>query len=484
MSTTEPLEQLIELRKEKLKKLKEAGINPYPSGFLGTTPVAGVLAKYASLAHGQEGEETVSVSGRMISRREMGKASFVDICENTGKIQAYFKADLVGGDSYKIFKDLVDIADFVGIQGKPFRTRMGELTIKVESWTFLSKSLRPLPEKWHGLKDVETRYRQRYLDLISNQEIKKIFENRSTIILTLRKELESRGFLEVETPMMQVIPGGAMAKPFLTHHNALNMDLYLRIAPELYLKRLVAGGMEKVFEIGKNFRNEGIDKDHNPEFTMLELYQAYVGYEQMMTLVEELLSACATSIGKTLATPFKRVKMFDALKEATGVDIKSMLGTPRLFEEAKKLKIDIPDGSNDKKILDHIFDELVVPKFTEPTFVIEYPSAYSPLAKPKPDDKDIAERFELFIGGMEVANAYSELNDPVEQRKRFAEQMEDRKKGDEEAQPFDEDFIVAIEHGLPPTGGLGIGLDRIVMVLAGIESIREVILFPTMRPEL
>ena len=417
----------------------------------------------------------------MVSRRDMGKASFADLTDSSGKIQAYFKADFIGADSFKIFKEFADISDFVGVKGTPFRTRSGELSIKVDSWSFLSKALRPLPEKFHGLKDTETRYRQRYLDLISNAEVKDIFVKRSRVISAIRRTLESKGFLEVETPILQPIAGGAAAKPFITQHNALGMELYMRIAPELYLKRLVVGGMEKVFEIGRNFRNEGIDRTHNPEFTMLELYQAFVDYNEMMNLSEQLISAAAAELGAKVEFPFRRAKLFDLIKQYSGLDLNPPFEPGALLKAARSLKIDVPDNTPEKKILDHIFDKTVQPHLNEPCFVTDFPAVFSPLAKTRVDNSAIAERFELFIKGKEIANAYSELNDPQEQRKRFIEQVKDKDKGDDEAQPYDEDFILALEHGLPPTGGLGIGIDRLIMVLGDIDSIREVILFPQMR---
>ena len=478
-----PIEQIIALRKEKAAKLKGLGIDPYPASFKAELLISKIQEKYKGLKTGESSPEKISVCGRITARREMGKATFVDLIDTSGKIQGYLKADTVGTESFKIFKDLVDLSDFIAIKGSPFRTKSGELSIYADSWTFLSKALRPLPEKWHGLKDTETRYRQRYLDLIANSEVKEVFVQRSQVISTIRKELESLGFLEVETPMMQKIAGGAAAKPFITHHNALDMDLFLRIAPELYLKRLVTGGMERVFEIGRNFRNEGIDRDHNPEFTMLELYQAYADYGEMMKLCETLISVSAKKIGKELKTPFRRAKLFDLLKEFTGADLRPFVGTPEMKSLIKKFDLDVPQNTPEHKILDHIFDEKVIPHLKEPVFVMDYPALYSPLAKAKADDPFIAERFELYMDGKEIANAYSELNDPEEQRKRFELQVEAKKKGDEDAEPYDEDFIVALEHGMPPTGGLGIGIDRLVMVIGKIDSVREVILFPTLRPE-
>lgn len=477
-----PLEQIIQLRKEKLQKLRDAGINPYPAKYITTCSINDILKRFEKLSTGETSREKIDIAGRITSRREMGKAAFADVSDLTGKMQIYVRKDVIGEELFAVFKNLVDISDFIGVSGVPFRTRTGELSIKTEKFQLLSKSLRPLPEKWHGLKDTETRYRQRYLDLIANPEVRKVFISRSKILSTIRQQLTEKGFLEVETPLMQAIPGGAAAKPFITHHNALDIDLYLRIAPELYLKRLVVGGIEKVFEIGRNFRNEGIDRQHNPEFTMLEVYQAYIDYQEMMILTEQLISACAKNLGKDLATPFRRVKLFELLKECTGKDFKPMIGSGKIIDAAKDLKLDIPSDTPEKKVLEHIFDKLALPKLDAPTFVTDYPAVYSPLAKSRADDPEISERFELFIKCREVANAYSELNDPIEQRKRFKQQVEAKEKGDEEAQPFDEDFVIALEHGLPPTSGLGIGIDRLTMILTETDSIREVILFPTLRP--
>jgi lysyl-tRNA synthetase, class II len=427
MSTeTTPIEQIISLRKEKLKKLAENGVNPFPSVFKCNISMQELSSKFAHLKPGEEAQDTIIIAGRITSQRQMGKACFLDLTGYSGKIQVYLRSDIIGPESYKLFNDFVDISDFMGAEGTPFCTRTGELSIKAQKWTLLSKSLRPLPEKWHGLKDIETRYRQRYLDLLANHDVKKIFVNRSLLLSTLRSVLVEKGFLEVETPIMQSIAGGAAAKPFITHHNSLDIDLYLRIAPELFLKRLVVGGLEKVFEIGKNFRNEGIDRTHNPEFTMLEVYQAYANYEDMMDLCELLITKVAEKLGVPLSTPFNRLGFSALFKEATGIDFDSKLGTKELMEIVKEKHLDAPKDANKKKLIDCIFDQLVLPKFTDPTFIVDYPAEYSPLAKTMPDNPEISQRFELFVKGKEVANAYTEQNDPVIQAMRFKEQMDER----------------------------------------------------------
>ena len=477
-----PIEQIIDVRTQKLKKLELAGVNPFPAISPQSTSIKIILDKFLSLEIGASSPDKFSVNGRIISMRDMGKACFININDATGKIQLYIKKDQLEGDSFVLFKETVDIGDFINVSGLPFRTRTGELTLQVFSWQFLSKAIRPLPEKWHGLKDVETRYRQRYLDLIANPDVKDVFVKRSVIISTFRNVLEQKGFLEVETPIMQSIPGGAAARPFKTFHNALSIELFMRIAPELYLKRLVVGGLEKVYEIGRNFRNEGIDRTHNPEFTMLELYQAYADYNTMMDICETLISSAAKVVGFEIKTPFKRVRLFDLLQEYTGRDVRAAFESGKLKELAIELKLDVAPDASDKKIIDAIFDQRALNKLIEPIFVLDYPSVHSPLAKPKTSDPVIAERFELYINGQEIANAYSELNNPIIQRERFLEQVSNKAKGDEEAQPYDDDYIIALEHGLPPTGGLGIGIDRLVMFLTNTESIREVILFPLLRP--
>ncbi len=481
-------------REEKLKKLIEQGIDPYPKKFDKTHSVSEVVEEFSSFSHEklEEKEYKVSVPGRIISIRKMGKATFFHICDGIAKIQGYVKEDIVGKENYKIF-DLFDIGDFIGIEGRLFRTRTNELTILVEKFTFLVKSLHPLPEKWHGLQDVEIRYRQRYLDLIVNPEVRKIFDLRSKLIKEIRKFLDERGYVEVETPMMQPIPGGALARPFETYHNALGINLYLRIAPELYLKRLVVGGYEKVYEINRNFRNEGISSQHNPEFTMLEFYQAYSDYNDLMNLTEEMLSHLAKTLLNSqevkfkehtisFKPPFERIKFKDAIVYHSGLtpskfdDREEIIKLAKGFETGKEV---ISYG----KALDIIFDKLVKPKLVQPTFIINHPKEISPLSKACPDNPEEVERFELIIGGMEIANAFSELNDPKEQRERFEQQLAEREAGVEEAHLIDEDFLTALEYGMPPTAGEGIGIDRLVMIFANKPSIREVILFPLLRPK-
>ncbi|ADC89025.1 lysyl-tRNA synthetase [Thermocrinis albus DSM 14484] len=435
----------------------------------------------------------VSVAGRLISLRFMGKAVFGHLQDATGKIQIYIRKDLLGEEAFKEFEDTVDPGDVIGVKGKLFRTSTGELTVEVQEYTLLAKSLHPLPEKWHGLKDVEVRYRQRYLDLIANPKTREILLLRSRVITEVRRFLESKGFVEVETPILQPVASGANAKPFVTYHNYLEQNLYLRIAPELYLKRLIVGGLLKVYELGKNFRNEGVDTTHNPEFTMVEFYCAYWDYKDLMAFTEELFTHILTEVmgGLTITyqgrlldftPPYRVYRYFDLLKEKTGKDKDFFL---RDEEGVRKLALDIGIPNAEKlthaKLIDKIFDRLVEEELWGPCFVIDFPALLSPLAKRHREDPDLVERFELFVAGSELANAYSELNDPIEQRERFLQQLREKEMGDEEAMELDEDFVKALEYGMPPTAGEGIGIDRLVMILADVDSIREVILFPALR---
>jgi lysyl-tRNA synthetase class 2 len=435
----------------------------------------------------------VSVAGRVITLRPMGKALFAHLQDATGKLQIYLRQDIMGEASFKDFEEIVDPGDLLGVRGRLFRTNTGELTVEVKEWVLLAKSLHPLPEKWHGLKDVEVRYRQRYLDLIANEHARKVFFLRSRLIGELRRFLDAKGFLEVETPILQPIASGANAKPFITYHNYLEQNLYLRIAPELYLKRLIVGGINRVYELGKNFRNEGVDTTHNPEFTMLEFYCAYWDYKDLMVFTEELFSYLLNQLvgglkiiyqGKELdfTPPFKRYSYFELLEEKTGKDkdffLRDIEGLRRL---AKEVGVPKAETLTHAKLIDKVFDLLVEDELWGPCFVIDFPKLLSPLAKTHREDPDLVERFELFVAGKEIVNAYTELNDPVEQKERFLEQLKEKEMGDEEAMSMDEDFIRALEYGMPPTAGEGIGIDRLVMLLADVDSIREVILFPALR---
>ncbi|HHV62607.1 MAG TPA: lysine--tRNA ligase [Firmicutes bacterium] len=554
-STAEDLEQLNELmrvRRAKLAKLRESGIDPFGERFERTHLIADVLENFESLESQEDGK--VVIAGRLVAMRGHGKATFADVLDVSGRIQIYAKIDVLGEDSYRLFSDL-DIGDIIGVRGKVFKTRRGEITIAVEEFKLLTKSLRPLPEKWHGLKDVDLRYRQRYLDLIVNPGVRKVFIQRTKIIRAIREFLDARGFLEVETSAMHPIAGGAAARPFITHHNALDIDLYLRIAIELYLKRLIVGGFEKVYEIGRVFRNEGISTRHNPEFTMLELYQAYADYTDMMKLCEDMIyHVSVTTLGTTkvpfrnfgladgaprddsapagaaavapgdapggtlgrtfglgvgpaqgpgapgaglggdepggagservidLTPPWPRITMVEAVKGALGVDFNEIRDDAEARDVVRGLGIEVAGDARWGNCLFALYEERVEPALIQPTFVVDYPVDVSPLAKKKKDDPRLTYRFELIIGGREIANAFSELNDPLDQRERFLQQLAQREAGDEEAHMMDEDFLTALEYGMPPTGGLGIGVDRLVMLLTDSSSIRDVILFPTMRP--
>lgn len=482
------LNDILLARRQKLDELKARGIKPYGERFERSHQTTDVTLHYPEL----EGK-TVTLAGRVMSKRGHGKAAFAHIMDGRGSIQIYVKLDNVGTETYELFK-LVDIGDFIGVTGEVFKTKTGEITVAVKQLTFLSKSLRPLPEKWHGLKDVEMRYRQRYVDLIVNPDVRKTFETRSLIIRTMRRYLDERGFLEVETPVMSPLAGGAAARPFITHHNALDIDLYLRIATELYLKRLIVGGFEKVYEIGKDFRNEGISIKHNPEFTMMELYWAYTDYTDIMNLTEDLISTIAREVlGTTrityqgneidLTPPWTRMTMVEAVKKYTGIDFEQIQTDEGAREAAEKIGIEVDPGAVRGQIINTIFEEKVEPNLIQPHFIMDYPIEVSPLAKKKEDDPRFTYRFEAFITAREMANAFSELNDPIDQKERFLAQAKQREAGDDEAHVYDEDYINALEYGMPPTGGLGIGIDRLVMLLTDSYSIRDVILFPTMRPK-
>lgn len=485
--------RLIKEVKEKVKELRSRGLNLYPSGFRRDITVEGVVKRFGKLDQDALSKitETFTLAGRVMSMRDFGKAVFIHIKDGTGQLQAYIRKDRVGDGNFETFR-LIDIGDHVGITGKPFRTKTNELTILADSVVLLSKSQRPLPEKYHGLVDVETRYRQRYLDLMVNDNVRQAFILRSRIIKAIREFFDNQDFIEVETPMMQSIPGGATARPFKTYHNALGMELYLRVAPELYLKRLVVGGLEKVYELNRNFRNEGISTNHNPEFTMLEFYVAYATYEDLMELTEKLILYLLKKLFDTttityqgdrvdFTTPWPRISLTDSLVHMGGVPENALSDNQVLRDFAKSKGVEVTDREEKGRVIMGLFEHLVEPKLIQPTFIINYPIEVSPLSRRKDTEPEIAERFELFVGGKEIANGFSELNNPDDQRERFLEQVSLRDSGDEEALFMDEDYIRALEYGLPPTAGEGIGIDRLVMVLTDSPSIRDVILFPHMR---
>ncbi|MDY6911871.1 MAG: lysine--tRNA ligase [Chloroflexota bacterium] len=479
-------------RIDKLTRIQELGINPYPTKYQRSHSAQEAIALYPQGEDSDDHSPAVQIAGRITAMRLMGKASFMDVRDSSGKIQAYLRKDTLGEEKYDLLHDF-DIGDFIGIEGSLFKTRTEEITVKVSDFQMLSKSMLPLPEKWHGLTDVEKRYRQRYLDLVSNEEVRHIFRTRSSVISAMRRFLEEQGFMEVETPILQPIAAGALAKPFATHHHTLDRDLFLRIATELHLKRLIVGGFERVYEIGRVFRNEGISIKHNPEFTTLESYQAYADYNDIMDLTEQMISSIAqkvlgtTSVGSgekiiDFSPPWPRITLRDAIKEGSGIDFEEFPDAPSLEAQIRESGIMVDSGLTWAKLVDHLLSEKVEPHLIQPTFLIDYPVELSPLAKRKAGTEHLTERFEAFCGGMEIANAFSELNDPQEQRARFEEQERMRAEfGDEEVERTDSDFLTALEHGMPPTGGLGVGIDRLVMLLTGQHSIREVILFPQLR---
>jgi lysyl-tRNA synthetase class 2 len=493
------LDEQIQQRRTNLDELAKLGVDIYPHTFERRHTISQLVAAYGTRTHDELEAEPIDTvtSGRILGIRSFGKANFLVLSDGLSTIQLYVRQDSVPELDFKTFK-LLDFGDWIGVAGRLFRTKTNEFSIKASRVHFLAKCLLPLPEKWHGLTDVEIRYRQRYLDLAVNPESRRVFELRSRIIAALREFMTARGYLEVETPMMQPIAGGAMARPFITHHNTLDMDLYLRIAPELYLKRLTVGGLEKVFEINRNFRNEGISTQHNPEFTMMEFYEAYADYQMLMRMTEEMISTVARQVLGTdqvtfgehaisLAAPFTRVSLREAAREAASRRLNRAISDADLRDResiagiARELHLEVDPGHGAGKITTEVFERLCEERLIQPTFVYDFPTEVSPLSKQKPGDPDTVERFELYVGGFEIANAFSELNDPAEQRRRFEAQTRNRQRGDLEAHEMDEDYIRALEYGLPPTGGEGVGIDRLVMLLTNSPSIRDVILFPLMR---
>ncbi len=490
---TSRLDRIVQQRRKKLEQLRARGINPYPCSYhrSHTTQQAVALLKRQEDS-GKTKATVVNVAGRIMANRSMGKISFLDIHDSSGKIQLLFQdIDQFDEEQRELFRDL-DIGDIIGVEGNLLRTKSGEPTVWVEDFTLLAKSLQPLPEKWHGLSDTDKRYRQRYLDLIANTEIKGTFLVRSQVIAAIRQFLNQRGFIEVETPVLQPSAGGALAQPFITHFHALDQDFYLRIALELHLKRLIIGGFDKVYELGRTFRNEGISTKHNPEFTMLESYEAYADYNDVMNMVEEMVSEISQQVLGTskvkfgsdtidFKPPWQRLSLLDAVKKYSGIDFVQYPKADLLRAKMQELKLEVDPQKNWARLVDELISTFVEPNLIQPTFVFDYPVSMSPLAKTKPDNNRVVERFEAFAGGMEIANAFTELNDPVEQRQRFLQQQKERQTEGEEIETIDEDFLLALEYGMPPTGGLGVGIDRLVMLLTGQQSIREVILFPQLR---
>jgi lysyl-tRNA synthetase class 2 len=483
-----PESHLLAERREKLERLRRQGVEPFPHAFQGRTEIARVREAHQRLAAGAETEDRYRVAGRIVARRTHGKAAFIDLVDRSGRIQLHAREDLLGEDSFERLVGL-DLGDILGADGVVFATKRGELSLRLDGWTLLAKSLRPPPDKYHGLEDVELRYRRRELDLIANPEVRELFEKRARVVTAIREWLDARGFLEVETPVLQPLYGGALARPFTTHHNALDRDLYLRIATELYLKRCVVGGIERVYELGKDFRNEGISPKHNPEFTMLEWYEAYADYTDAAERLEQLVAHVAERVlGKTkveregveidLAPPWRRVTLQEAIADRTGIDLAQR---PSREQLAAALGSEADPAEGWGKLVDGVLSKLVEPTMIQPAFVLDYPVELSPFAKRHRSEEGLVERWEAFVGGIEIANAFTELNDPDEQRRRFEQQRSELQRGDQEAQPFDEVFLEALESGMPPTGGAGLGIDRLTMVLTGARSLREVVLFPAMR---
>jgi lysyl-tRNA synthetase class 2 len=476
--------ELLAARRRKLEALRADGIEPFPHEFEGVEPIATVRAAHASLAAGEETAASHRVAGRLAARRGQGKMAFLDLVDRSGRIQLQARVDVLGPEAMERLLGL-DLGDLIGVDGTALRSRRGELTLRVDAFTLLAKSLRPPPEKHHGLTDVETRFRQRELDLLANEEARELFVTRAHVISTVRRVLDAEGFIEVETPVLQPLYGGAAARPFTTHYNALDREFYLRIATELYLKRLIVGGLERVYELGKDFRNEGLDPRHNPEFTMLEWYEAYADYLDVADRCERVVNAVAQAVAYAgpydFTPPWKREKLADAILERTGVDILRFRERDALAREMRARGLAVPEEDTWPQLVDELLSKHVEPTLIAPTFLLDYPVELSPFAKRHRDEPGLVERFEAYVGGMEIANAFSELNDPDEQRRRFEEQRALAGAGDAEAQPYDEAFVQALEHGMPPTGGIGIGIDRLVMVMTGRSSIREVVLFPAMR---
>jgi lysyl-tRNA synthetase class 2 len=475
-------------RREKLGRLREDGIEPFPHDFDGRVEIATVKAAHEGLEAGEETEAVHRVAGRIAARRGHGKAAFIDLVDGSGRIQLHSRADVVGEREHELLTGL-DLGDIVGVDGVAFVTRRGELSLRVTGWTLLAKSLRPPPDKFHGLEDTELRYRHRELDLIANPETREVFRRRGATIAAVRRYLDSAGFVEVETPVLQPLYGGALARPFTTHHNALDRDLYLRIATELYLKRLIVGGLDRVYELGKDFRNEGVSFKHNPEFTMLEWYEAYADYEDAAERLEQLVARVAEAVlgttqvereGETieLAPPWRRLTLREAIRERTGIDV---LEHPTREALAAAMDSEASPEEGWGKLVDGLLSKEVEPRLIQPTFICDYPVEMSPFAKRHRSEEGLVERWEAYAGGFEIANAFTELNDPDDQRRRFEQQAEELRRGDEEAQPFDESYVEALEYGMPPTGGVGLGIDRLVMLLTGARSLREVVLFPAMR---